>query len=240
MSAFCFEPIGIVHSCFKEKFGIPRQAGLAPEALGQIEILPPYNRPEAFHRLAEFSHIWISFVFHATLRESWSPMVRPPRLGGNERVGVFASRSPFRPNPIGLSACELLAVDCSERGVTLRVGGIDLLDGTPVLDIKPYLPYADALPLARSGYSQAAESSPVKLVYSEEAQATLTAMEPAESRHLRRLLEQILREDPRPGYLQDDAEHREYGLRIDHYNIRWQAAPSGYLCTSIETLNRTD
>jgi len=233
---FSFEPIGIVHSCFKQKFGIPRQAGLAPEAEGRLEILPPYNRPEAFHRLEEFSHVWLSFVFHATLREGWSPMVRPPRLGGQQKVGVFASRSPFRPNPIGLSVCELRAVDISTDGISLRLGGIDLLDGTPVLDIKPYLPYADALPQAQGGYSQPASPGDIPLHFSAAAEETLQAMGTTQANHLRRLLQQILREDPRPAYLQENSSQREFGVRLYRYNIRWRIEKAGFTCLSIRPI----
>ena len=137
---YTFQPIGIIHSCFREKFGIPRQPGLVTAAEGRLEILPPYNRAEAFRTLQDYSHLWLVFVFHAALRQHWSATVRPPRLGGNQRVGVFATRSPYRPNPLGLSRVELRAIDYSGQGVNLLLGGIDLLDQTPVLDIKPYLP----------------------------------------------------------------------------------------------------
>ena len=127
------EPIGIVHSCFKEKFGIPRQAGLVREARATLELLPPFDRPEAVRGLESFSHIWIVFIFHANCRQSWKPTVRPPRLGGNRRMGVFASRSGFRPNPLGISAVELAALRFPDNRVVLDIRGGDLLDGTPVV-----------------------------------------------------------------------------------------------------------
>ena len=157
--SFRFDPIAIVHSCFKEKFGIPRQAGLIPEARGSLEVLPPYDRPEAFRELEGYSHLWLLWVFDAlqpeleTTAPGWRPTVRPPRLGGNRRVGVFASRSPFRPNPIGLSLVRLLAIDYATPGISLQLQGLDLLEGTPVLDINPYLPYADRAAEARAGFA---------------------------------------------------------------------------------------
>ena len=148
-----FHPIGIVHSCFTEKFGIPRQAGLVPAARATLEILPPFDQKEAFRGLDDFSHLWIVFVFHGIVAGKWQPTVRPPRLGGNTRVGVFASRSGFRPNPIGISSVVLESVRRDHGKLLLDVAGIDMLDQTPVLDIKPYLPYADSIPDANGGYA---------------------------------------------------------------------------------------
>ena len=128
MTQFDFQPIGTIHSCFKEKFGIPRQSGLIPDAHATLDILPPYNRPEAFRKLADYSHVWLTFVFHANLKDGWKPMVRPPRLGGNQRVGVFASRSPFRPNPIGLSVVKLDRLEIDKSQIRLHLSGIDLLE----------------------------------------------------------------------------------------------------------------
>ncbi|MET0029721.1 MAG: tRNA (N6-threonylcarbamoyladenosine(37)-N6)-methyltransferase TrmO [Candidatus Thiodiazotropha sp.] len=217
---FSFNPIGIIHSCFKEKFGIPRQCGLIEEAQGQLEILPPYNRPEAFRGLEDYSHVWISFVFHAARRNDWKPMVRPPRLGGNQRVGVFASRSPFRPNPIGLSVLRLLKLECSDAGVVLHLGGIDLLDGTPVLDIKPYVPYSDSIPEARAGYAPTPPGSEISLSYSTEATQFLNGLTQDHKDHLMRLIHAVLAQDPRPAYL-EEAQRDTFGMRLYDYNIRW-------------------
>ena len=150
---FCFHPIGVVYSCFSEKFGIPRQPGLVPAARATLEILPPYDRDEAFRGLDDFSHLWIVFVFHGIDAEKWQPTVRPPRLGGNTRVGVFASRSGFRPNPIAISSVVLESIRRDHGKMVLELSGIDILDQTPVLDIKPYLPYADSIPDANGGYA---------------------------------------------------------------------------------------
>jgi tRNA-Thr(GGU) m(6)t(6)A37 methyltransferase TsaA len=219
---FEFEPIGFVASCFKEKFGIPRQSGLIPEAQGILEIIPPYNRPEAFRELADYSHIWLSFVFHANLRQHWKPTVRPPRLGGNQRVGVFASRSPFRPNPIGLSVVRLDRLELQPKRVRLHLSGIDLLDGTPVLDVKPYLPYADAIADARSGYAPTAPTERYDLCFATPVERELGALPANEADHLRRLIRHILTLDPRPGYRRGEAEQRRYGMRLFDYDLRWE------------------
>ena len=224
MTQFSFEPIGYIRSCFKEKFGIPRQSGLIPEARGVVQIIPPYNRPEAFRELADYSHIWLSFVFHANGRADWKPTVRPPRLGGNQRVGVFASRSPFRPNPIGLSVVQLERLELEPNRVELHISGIDLLEGTPVLDIKPYLPYADALPDARSGYAPQAPSggSTVEIDFASAAEQTLSGLPGQRADDLRRLIRQMLALDPRPGYRRGESETRRYGTRLLEFDLRWE------------------
>ena len=146
--------IAHIHTAFPTKFGIPRQSGLVEELRGEIIFTPEYRNPDALRGLEDFSHIWLVWQFSGAVRESWSPTVRPPRLGGNTRVGVFATRSPFRPNPLGLSSVKLLKVEPNTpQGPVLTVGGADLLDGTPIFDIKPYLPYVDAHPDARGGFT---------------------------------------------------------------------------------------
>ena len=147
------EPIGIVRSCFGSKFAVPRQPGLCPSAWGHLVFHEPYRSPEALRGICGFSHLWLIFGFHETLAQGWHPTVRPPRLGGNERVGVFASRSPFRPNGLGLS---LVKLEGSDPTGTLLLGGLDLLDGTPIYDVKPYLAYAEAIPEATSGFAHEA------------------------------------------------------------------------------------
>ena len=155
MTTFSYTPIGIVRSCFTEKFGVPRQSGLVSDATGCVEMLPPFDEADVFRGLEGFSHIWLFWHFHAIRADAaWQTTVRPPRLGGNRRIGVFASRSPYRPNPIGLSAVRLerISRDCGRLRLHLR--GLDLIDGTPILDIKPYLPYTDAIETARAGYDE--------------------------------------------------------------------------------------
>ncbi len=215
-------PIGVLRTCFPEKFGVPRQPGLAPEAWGVIELSPPFNRPEALADLERFSHVWIIGQFHQCVAAGWKASIRPPRLGGNRKTGVFASRSPFRPNHLTLSAVKLERVDAA--GGRVHVSGVDLVDGTPVFDLKPYLPYADAIPEAACGY--APEPAPLlanaAITYSEAAEAMLRSRGPA----FRALLERTLRLDPRPAYHEESAagEERVYGLRLEDTNVRWCVA----------------
>jgi tRNA-Thr(GGU) m(6)t(6)A37 methyltransferase TsaA len=212
-AAWCLEPIGIMHSPYREKFGIPRQPGLV-DVESRLELLPGFDRPEMLDGLTGFSHLWLTFVFHACVAQGWRARVRPPRLGGNARVGVYASRSPFRPNHLGLSVVELLGVELGDK-VSLRLRGADLLDGTPVLDIKPYVPYVDALPDARGGF---APDAPAELAvhFAAEAEAALAA-DPA----LRHLISAVLAQDPRPAYQGDDAD-RVYGMRLAAVNLRFR------------------
>ncbi len=154
MSAFQFAQIGVIRSPYKEKFAVPRQPGLVKHGGGELHLVAPYNQADAVRGLESFSHLWILFVFHQTMEGGWRPTVRPPRLGGNARMGVFATRSTFRPNPIGMSLVELEGIRCQKDQVILELGSLDLVDGTPVVDIKPYLPFAEALPDASASYAQ--------------------------------------------------------------------------------------
>ena len=217
------EAIAVVHSPYRQKFGIPRQAGLVPAARGWIEMLPAYSAPEMFSGVEAFSHIWLTFVFHAARGQGWRARVRPPRLGGNRRLGVFATRSPFRPNHLGLSAVELLSVERSV-GVRLEVGGLDLLDGTPVLDIKPYLPYADAPSEARAGFADRPPRAALSVRFAAPAERSLAQR--ADARALRALLVQTLSLDPRPAYREDTDDGRVYGTRLMDLDVRWRHAGS--------------
>lgn len=220
-------PIGFLATPFSDRFGIPRQPQLAPHARGQLRLLPPYDRQEAVRGLDAFSHVWLTFIFHRTAGQ-WSPTVRPPRLGGNVRVGVFASRSPFRPNSLGLSLVELLAIDCSD-GVLLTFGGVDLLDGTPVLDIKPYLPFVESQPAARGGF---VDGPPRQLAVDFSAQAASQL-----SRHEQRwpdlaaLLREVLAQDPRPAYAEDPL--RQYGLCLYDLEIKWRCTATQAIVEAI-------
>lgn len=216
VSEFVVSPIGYLETPFRDRFGIPRQPRLAPHAIGRLRLLRPYDRAEAVRGLEGFSHLWLSFIFHRGAGE-WRPTVRPPRLGGNQRVGVFASRSPFRPNPIGLSVVELTAVD-TRAGVVLELAGVDLLDGTPVIDIKPYLPFVDSVPQARSGFVPG-PPPPLAVEFSPSALAQLR-QHSLRWPHLSELLSEVLAQDPRPAYA-DDAE-RIYGFRLGDLEIRWR------------------
>jgi tRNA-Thr(GGU) m(6)t(6)A37 methyltransferase TsaA len=220
------QPVALLRSPYKEKFGIPRQPGLV-DVECSIEMLPGFDRPEMVEGLEGFSHLWLSFVFHACAGQGWKPRVRPPRLGGNRRVGVFASRSPFRPNYLGLSVVELVAIE-SDGGLRLKVRGADLLDGTPILDIKPYVPYVDAIPDARAGF--APEPPPARLAvrFGEAAIEEL-----AGDAQLVRLIEAVLAQDPRPAYQQDDPE-RVYGVRLAEVNVRFRVANGEALVIGVE------
>ncbi|MEA2068204.1 MAG: tRNA (N6-threonylcarbamoyladenosine(37)-N6)-methyltransferase TrmO [Verrucomicrobiota bacterium] len=216
MSKFGFNEIGTIRSCYGEKFGIPRQPGLVKSATATLEPLPPYNTPDAFRGLEDFSHLWIVFIFHQSLRAQWKATVRPPRLGGNERIGVFASRSNFRPNPIGLSVVELLEVD----GTKLKLGGGDFLDGTPVLDIKPYIPYADSLPNAEGAFAQTTPERLNTVGFSPDAEKKFHALENDSRPALRQLVSDMLAFNPRPAYHTDDP-NRIFGTRIFDLEVRW-------------------
>jgi tRNA-Thr(GGU) m(6)t(6)A37 methyltransferase TsaA len=220
---FCFEPIGVIHSCYKEKFGIPRQSGLVTAAEATLELYAPYDCREALAELEGFSHIWVVFVFHQIKRQAWKPTVRPPRLGGNQRIGVFASRSPFRPNPIGLSAVLLEGIDCTGGRCRLRLRGADLVDGTPVLDIKPYLPYADALPEAQAGYAALAPDSGLSVSFNAMAAQQCADQEQSGFPGLRQLIEQMLRADPRPAYCVGRDTQKRFGMRVYDFDVQWSA-----------------
>ena len=198
--SFEFAPIGVVRTPFKDKFGIPRQPGLVSQAKGIIKISDDPDLKTALRSLEEFSHLWIVFVFHEHGGRNWKPSIRPPRLGGNRKVGVLASRSPHRPNPIGLSAVILERVDFdAEGGPEIHVAGVDLLDETPVLDIKPYIPYADSIPEANAGWaSEEIPRYPVKFTH--EVEALILKADPKGEQGLRRLIIEVLELDPRPAY----------------------------------------
>ncbi len=218
--SFEFEPIGIIHSPFKQKFGVPRQPGLVPEARGVLQLLPPFNRPEAVVDLDGYSHIWVQFIFHQTMQEGWRATVRPPRLGGNRRTGLFASRSPFRPNPIGLSVVKLEQVVISADRVELQLSGIDMVDATPVLDIKPYIPYVDSVPDAASGFAPEAPGPRLTVHYSEQAEQQLSRRSDCEE--LRDLITATLELDPRPAYIGEEGDGRIHAMRLYDFDLRWR------------------
>jgi len=224
MEAYTFQPIGIIHSCFKEKFAIPRQPGLVKEATATLELLAPFNNVETLDGIDDFSHLWISFVFHEAIKNkaetNFKAKVRPPRLGGNQRVGVFASRSMFRPNPIGLSVVELCRVDRNAATPTLHLAGVDLLDGTPVLDIKPYLGYVDAIPDARSGFAPMAPQKKLDVNWTETAKQACQNLKDIYP-ELEQLIIHLIELDPRPAYQNKNTSKTEYGMALYEFNIRW-------------------
>lgn len=205
--------IARIRSDFPTKFGVPRQAGLVPALRAEVIFEPPYRNDDALRGIEGFSHLWLIWEFSEAVRKDWSPTVRPPRLGGNERVGVFASRSPFRPNPIGLSCVKLEEIRrTANDGTALVVSGADLMDGTPIYDIKPYLPYADAHPEAVGGFAQ---SAPAALTV--ECPSELLEDIPQDRREA---LRGVLAQDPRPSY-QDDPD-RVYGMQFAGFDVRFR------------------
>jgi tRNA-Thr(GGU) m(6)t(6)A37 methyltransferase TsaA len=210
------EPIGTVRSCFGGKFGIPRQPGLCPSAWGELVFHEPFRSPEAIRGIEGFSHLWLIFGFHETAAQGWKPTVRPPRLGGNQRVGVFASRSTFRPNGLGLSLVRLEGIDTAAKDAPiLLLGGIDLLDGTPVYDIKPYLPYAESVPDAAAGFA----SEPIPRLEVIIAPGAKDEFEKLPER-AQSLIREALSFDPRPAVRTEDS-NRIFGALLCGRNVRF-------------------
>lgn len=210
-------PIAFAHNAYKDKFGIPRQSGRVEQVETRIVFLPPYQVKEAFRGIEQFTHIWLLWGFSANETQShFAPTVRPPRLGGNVRVGVFATRSPFRPNPIGLSSVRLLRVETTKQdGVVLVVTGADLLDGTPIYDVKPYLPYTDAHVGASNGFAQAMENYRLTVVIPEDIRQQY-------GQAFCEIVEAILAEDPRPAYQHD--EKRVYAMSYAQYTLSFSVS----------------
>ena len=227
------EPIGVIHTAFDEKFGIPRQPGLARSVEASIELYPPYASDEAVRGLDQCSHLWLLFWFSATADQGWKPLVRPPRLGGNRKLGVFASRSPFRPNPIGLSPVELRCIRREGGKLWIDVIGADLLNGTPILDIKPYLPYSDSLPEARFDLAEKIEMLDLPILGSEQASARAAELERDLAQPVTQQVEEVLRCDPRPAYQQDP--ERIYGISLHQHNIRFRIGADVIEVVSLDT-----
>ena len=207
------KPIAHIHTDFKTKFGIPRQAGIVPDTVGEIVFLPAYRNPDALRGLDGFSHLWLLWEFSEAKRESWSPTVRPPRLGGNQRLGVFATRSPFRPNNLGLSCVRFLGLEqTKEFGTVIHVAGADLMDGTPIFDVKPYIPYADCYPEATGGFTDTAGDFLLEVDFP----SHLLAQVPQAKQEA---LMGVLSHDPRPSYQKDPT--RTYGLTFGGVNVRF-------------------
>ena len=220
--------IARIRTGFPEKFGIPRQSGIV-ETPGYIVFEPPYNNPDAVRGLEEFSHIWLIWQFSQAVRDDWSPTVRPPRLGGNTRVGVFASRSPFRPNPIGLSLVKLESIEYDHSlGLVLHVTGADILDGTPIYDIKPYLPYSEAKPDAEGGFAHRVMDDSMQVVLTEDADLEPAKEIPEEDLYT---IKKLLAQDPRPRY-QDDPE-RVYGMSYGDWEVKFTAGDGVIMVKSI-------
>ena len=227
-------PIARIHTDFPEKFGIPRQSGLAPALQGKIVFEPAYRNADALRGLEDFSHIWLVWEFSANVRRGassdvvWQPTVRPPRLGGNAHLGVFATRSPFRPNPLGLSCVEISAIrPDTPEGPVIYVRGADLMDGTPIYDIKPYIVYADSRPDASCGYVDNLSDRRLEVVYEPHI------IDAVKDKEIMRSLTEVLSLDPRPAYQNDP--HREYGLSFAGMNIRFRIMGDTLIVVSIES-----
>lgn len=225
------EPIGIIHSCYPEKFGIPRQPGLVKSATARLELFEPYNRVEMVKGLDEFSHIWVQFLFHETVDKGWRSTIRPPFLGGKRRVGIFASRSPHRPNHLGISVVRLSGIVNEGKKLFLELAGVDLLDQTPVVDIKPYIPYSDKVEGATRGFTSPPASCN-DVSFSEDAEEFCRQYELTQGRPLRRLIRETIGHDPRP------AAHRllkrEYGILLWDVNVRFVADIDHFLVLKVE------
>lgn len=239
-----FAPIGAIRTSFKEKFGTPRQPGLAANARGVIELNRGEQLGYACRHLESFSHLWVIFVFHAAFKEGqpWKPMIRPPRLGGAKKVGVLASRSPHRPNPIGLSVVKIEKVDLSDpENARIEVSGVDILDGSPILDIKPYIPYAEAIPDAIGGWAVTApEQHPVEF-----SEQSLRDIEARVARHpdLKRMIAETLAQDPRPAAQRRKFERtaeatqgRRFGFLLLDYDVKWKIDDQRFVVLAVEDL----
>lgn len=218
-------PIGFIESPYDEKFSVPRQPNLVVEGRGRLKLVPPYNTADAVRGLEQFSHIWLIFQFHQIPERDWHATVRPPRLGGNERVGVFASRATHRPNPLGLSKVRLEEVVVENSEVYLKLGSVDLVNGTPILDIKPYIAFADSEPNALSGFAQEKPRANLVVEFSEQAKQAVKFCQNFAKFGIEQpltFIQEVIAQDPRPAYQQGKSSERIYGMSLAGYNIRWQ------------------
>ncbi|PMH41114.1 tRNA-Thr(GGU) m(6)t(6)A37 methyltransferase TsaA [Vibrio sp. 10N.286.49.B3] len=225
------EPVGIIQSPYKEKFAVPRQPRLTPSARARIQLCNEANSPEAVRGIEQFSHLWILFLFDQNLSAGWKPTVRPPRLGGNERVGVFASRATFRPNGIGMSAVELKGVSQQGSQIFLELGSVDLVDKTPIIDIKPYIPYSDSIPDACGGF---ADVEPTTLEVNFTPQAIESLQTHSDGQHIIQVIKEVLAQDPRPAYKKGKPDDREYAVNLFDLNVKFTVTPLFINVTAIE------
>ena len=225
MNELSIKPIAYIKTDFPEKFGVPRQSGRVNSLTAKIIFVDTYNDPDAIRGIKGFSHLWLIFGFSLCDNSSWSPTVRPPRLGGNAKIGVFASRSPFRPNGLGLSSVKLLSVSENNE---LIVSGADLVDGTPIYDVKPYLPFSDCHPDAVGGFADQHVNHKLEVVFPDQ----LLNLLPEDKRQA---LIDCLKDDPRPSYQNDG---REYGMKFNCFNVRFTVNEQVLNVNSVEKLNR--
>lgn len=241
--SYSFTPIGYIQSCFKEKFGVARQSMMISQARGVLKFNPDPAYRDALRHLQEFSHLWIIFVFHKNIEKGWRPLINPPRLEAPNQVGVFASRSPHRPNPIGMSVVKIEGIDFSAPGgIELHLSGLDILDTTPVLDIKPYMAYADSFVDATPGWA----SQSIQKYRVEFSPASLMAIKESGTRYhpdLQALLQQMLELDPRPTSQRRrasieaaESEGLAFAFRIFDFDVKWQIHNKGILVLELENL----
>lgn len=223
VEALALVPIAVTRSCFQDKFGVPRQPGLTRYARAELVVQAPFDREDAFRGLETASHLWLTFQFHEAVRAEWRPVVRPPRLGGNRTMGVFASRSPFRPNSLGLSVVRNEGLVRKNGELILRISDHDLIEGTPILDIKPYLPFADSVPEATLGWADSPPTERLDVVFLPEAEAHIQALSADAYPDLRPLIEDVVAYDPRPSFRRGrDEEARVYGAHLYDLNVRFR------------------
>ena len=214
-------PIGKISTPYQEKFAIPRQPGLVSSALGCITLTSTENHQEMVRGLSEFSHLWLLFIFHANKQQGWKPLVKPPRLGGNKKVGVLATRSTFRPNPLGMSVVKLERIEIINNTVKIFVSGVDLLNQTPIVDIKPYIPYSDSVPNASASFAQTEPEQQLIITYSHRAEQQVIEYQ-KDFPELLTLINQVLAQDPRPAYKKKVKDNTDYGMALYTLNIRWR------------------
>ncbi|WP_122035884.1 tRNA (N6-threonylcarbamoyladenosine(37)-N6)-methyltransferase TrmO [Aliivibrio sp. EL58] len=225
------DPVGFIQSPYKEKFAVPRQPRLAPSATSRLKLVGDANSPEAVRGIEQFSHLWLLFLFDQNLEAGWRPTVRPPRLGGNERIGVFASRATFRPNGIGMSAVELKGVVQEGNQTYLELGSVDLVDNTPIIDIKPYIPYSDSIPDALGGFAEN-EPNVLDVYLSIEAQKSLRSH--PQKTHIEAVIKEVLGQDPRPAYKKGKADTKEYAVNLFDLNVKFTVDSNSITVTAID------
>lgn len=218
------EPVAYIATDFKEKFGLPRQSGRIPELTGKIIFTEKYGNPDYVKGIEDFSHVWLIFGFSSALRDEYSPTVRPPKLGGNTRKGVFATRAPFRPNGLGLSCVKLEKISTENNRTVLFVSGIDILDGTPIYDVKPYIPYSDSIPSATGGFADEHKDEKLTVIFSDSAVGLLPD-------NVSVTVAKCIADDPRPSY-QNDPE-RIYKMRYKNFDIHFKVADGTAIITNV-------
>ncbi len=228
MDDYTIKQIAYIENDFKEKFGVPRQSGRAPSVISKITFLPEYRSNDAVRGMENFSHLWLIFDFSKAHKNSWSPLIRPPRLGGNEKVGVFASRSPFRPNNLGLSSVKLVKIDLQDKNApVLYVSGADLIDKTPIFDIKPYVPFSDCHSDAKGGFADEQQNYHLNVIIPPQLKKLI------KEEKLQALTE-CLADDPRPSYHNDG---RTYGMSYANFNVKFTVQGDTLSVISIEEID---